>query len=134
MRSRAVLSATLDPEREHAELLALLAAFRDAVAAGRRPAELVPIFEQALDFARLHFRHEEQVMAQAGYPGLAAHRAEHDRLLAEVTERLLRLRAGNAAAPVAACRYLENGLQQHFESADKACYRYLHRSTIRAGH
>lgn len=125
MKPRAVLIEALDPEREHAQLFALLAEFRGAVAAGRHQSELVRIFEQALDFARLHFRHEEQIMAQAGYPGLIAHRQEHDRLLAQVTERLLRLRADNEQAPLAACQYLESGLQKHFESTDQECYRYL---------
>ncbi len=45
------------------------------------------MLEELNAYARFHFTSEENLMQRAGYPGLAAHRALHHRLLDELSAR-----------------------------------------------
>lgn len=67
--------ALLDQHHRHlAELINRLA----ACAAERGVSENVAgILEALVSYAEYHFHHEEAMMEEAGYPGLAAHREEH---------------------------------------------------------
>lgn len=42
--------------------------------------------DRLIEFTRMHFWSEEQLMEQTGFPGLAKHRAEHHRMLAEMLQ------------------------------------------------
>lgn len=69
---------------------------------GRAPREALPRdIRQLRLFAELHFQREERLQAQAGYPGLDAHRAEHRAMLAQLDDMLGEL----AAVPDGAAGY-----------------------------
>ncbi len=81
---------------DHAEEGRLLDRLREALtspAAGR--GDLGPVLERVALLAvhtREHFLPEEQAMREARYPGYAAHKAEHDRVLAEMDREARRFR------------------------------------------
>lgn len=70
-------------DREHRELLGVCNEFLDAVQAGAPIPELAAIMNRMILLTRAHFVAEERMLDRHGYPGLAAHKAEHDRLLVE---------------------------------------------------
>ncbi len=73
---------------DHVEEFRLLAQVGDALDAHRRGAAGAETLLERLALlaghTREHFLSEEQVMRESGYAGYAAHKAEHDRLLAEM--------------------------------------------------
>jgi len=87
---------------DHEKEFQLLEALGEALAAERRGAAgLELVLERLAVLAvhtREHFLREEGAMREARYPGLAAHKAEHDRVLAEMDAEARRYRAGGEAA------------------------------------
>jgi hemerythrin len=114
-----------DFEQDHQALFALLDRLGVALRARVGKAGLVALFEQLLDFARLHFLSEETLMLQAQFPGGARHCEQHAQLLAQITEILLELRASVDRAPADAASLMHRWLNSHIEDADKEFYQYL---------
>lgn len=70
-------------DEEHRELFQILDTFLERVDSGAPRDELTPMLDRLIDKSRAHFIAEEVLMDRHGFPGLAAHKAEHERLLAE---------------------------------------------------
>jgi hemerythrin len=76
--------------------------------------------------SRAHFRREEAVMREAAYPALAAHKTEHDLLLAEYTAMLREIRArGASGLDAQAFKALKQWLVGHLLGDDRALAQYL---------
>lgn len=75
-------------------------------------------------YVEVHFSMEEGLMREAGYPGLAAHQAEHDGLRAKVEEMVDRYHgAGLEAEDLLA--FLENWLTAHVLHEDREMAAFL---------
>lgn len=70
-------------DADHQELVALCNEFLDAAHADAPIAELAAVLDRMLLRTRAHFVAEERMLDRHGYPSLAIHKAEHDRLLAQ---------------------------------------------------
>jgi len=96
---------------DHREELALMEAAAAALVAGDREA-LVAGLEALAEHTRAHFEREEEVMRTVRFPAYPAHKAEHDRVLAELaSEATAWLEAGDAAR-LARGRLLRRVLKQ----------------------
>lgn len=106
-------------DREHQQMLDLVHAM--AVSA---PQPAVALAQDLQDLARRHFEAEEARMAEVGYYGAAAHRAEHRLLL----ERLQALRSlERIPDPAAAGDELGGTLLHHIREVDRLFARFLER-------
>lgn len=73
---------------EHKLFLDLLRHFSEARAERAAPERLLRILEEVALFARFHFKSEENLMADTGYPELIEHREQHRRLVNELSNNL----------------------------------------------
>lgn len=81
-----------DMDRTHREFIELLV---NAKAADK---SLFPTrFRELRDHTREHFAHEERLMRECGFPAVAEHTSEHQRVLGEMDRFLARAEAGTAA-------------------------------------
>ncbi len=88
------------------------------MAAGRE--KISELLDQLIEFTRMHFWSEEQLMEQTGFPGLEEHRAEHHRMLAEILQAAHRLQYGEGIASASACSAgLHDGFLKHIEGMDQ---------------
>lgn len=55
------------------------------------------LLDDVLDYARLHFQSEEQLMKQYGYPKIASHKKEHDILITELQSQVRMLKASKGS-------------------------------------
>jgi hemerythrin len=55
---------------------------RLALVRGGGREKISELLDRLIEFTRMHFWSEEQLMEQTGFPGLADHRAEYHRMLA----------------------------------------------------
>lgn len=108
----------------------LLEALGAALAARRAGGGFDPVLERLALLAvhtREHFLREEAAMREAQYPGLAPHKAEHDRVLAELDAQARRFRAGGEASALE--RYLLEALpgwwMSHIRFYDGSAARHL---------
>jgi hemerythrin len=86
---------------DHAEEVRLLEDLGVVLAAHRQGGAAQPVLERLALLAvhtREHFLREEQAMREAGFPGYPIHKAEHDRVLAEMDGEAHRFRAGGDPA------------------------------------
>lgn len=65
-------------DADHVTLVALLNQLHINLADDKSDDALEPILSALLNYADYHFRFEERIMAQFGYPGRDAHVAAHD--------------------------------------------------------
>jgi len=84
--------------------------------AGRE--QVSKLLDQLIEFARMHFASEEQLMEQTGYPGLAEHRKLHHTILAQILESAHRLQYGEGVEMQSLLCYLRDWFLQHIEESD----------------
>ena len=75
--------------------------------------------EQLLNFTTMHFQGEERLMEQLGFPGLTEHRAEHQRLLAQIQESSHRVQRNGDVPVRTLLQFLRDWYLEHFEGPDQ---------------
>jgi len=84
------------------------------------------LLQELSAYARFHFISEENLMARAGYPALAEHRALHNRLIDELSARQTRLRLCLAPQDVDdAITFLVQWFKGHTQHDDRTFAQYL---------
>lgn len=112
-------------DAEHRMQVQLLAALRDAAAAGRPAAEQVAIFDRLVEFSKLHFSSEEMLMRLYNYPEFGAHQLFHDEVLARLGALKEACVSGPASSLAHGTQELEAAVVDHIRSADRALAEYL---------
>jgi len=116
---RAFQSTAPALDEEHARLLELFN-FVQAQGNLRREAdlpELNRVIGELIDYAVAHFAREEQLMAEVGYPDLAAHALLHEDLRTDLFAVLRPLVAGEIPVPTF-LRLTRGAFLKHFMNAD----------------
>ena len=103
---------------QHSILMDTINDLRLALMHGRGPEEVSEHLDRLIEFTRMHFRSEEQLMEEAGFPGLAEHRAEHHRMLAEMLQATHCLQHGEGLHTRAMLCTLRAGYIEHIEGLD----------------
>jgi hemerythrin-like metal-binding protein len=67
-------------DAQHKQVLAVINELYDAMQQHKDRAVLKPILCRLLEYTLAHFKHEEQLMYEHGYPDFAPHKAAHDRI------------------------------------------------------
>jgi hemerythrin len=72
-----------------------------------------------VDYTRSHFQREEALMEQYGFPGLAAHRQQHQAMIDEVGKLVTAYAQDRDATIEKAISYLQTWLLNHINGTDK---------------
>jgi hemerythrin len=112
-------------DREHQSLFRIAAELHGAMVNGSGKEITRGILDRLVRYTLVHFAHEERLMAQAGYPGLEAHRAEHQALASQVQDFALRFEAGKIAVTVQLLQFLKGWLVDHIAGSDRRYVPYL---------
>lgn len=110
-------------DEDHQHLLAMANDFLEAAQNSRPVGELAAIFDRLLRHTREHFAAEEKLLDRHNYPSLAAHKAEHDRLMTVASNLHARFAAigdaevGNLTLETA--DFLQHWLLDHIRLDDK---------------
>lgn len=114
--------------RDHAHAAEQLAAMTDALAGYTAdPASLAGLCQAFLEHNRAHFAREEAAMQAAGFPPYPVHKAEHDRVLANLEGIVQALARGlpEAEAGRLVTQALPHWLLQHVETMDRITAHWL---------
>lgn len=71
-------------DAEHEELFRLINDFHSRWIEAHARQDIAKVFNQLITYAESHFRHEEQIMAEAGFPKLAEHLQIHEEMIDSV--------------------------------------------------
>ncbi|MDR3684274.1 MAG: bacteriohemerythrin, partial [Geothrix sp.] len=99
-------------DAQHQRLFDVVNHFDDVIEMNM-PAELGRILEDLLASATEHFRSEEAVMAQIGFPGRSGHCKMHEELLGQLRQMQARMKAGGDVSSKSVARFLVDWLTYH---------------------
>lgn len=105
-------------DNEHKTLFDMLNALHELAAAGDRTA-VGNKLDEMINFVVKHFATEERLMQQKGYPGFAAHKAEHDKLVGTCAGLQKQFHAGEAEISQETTAFVKSWLDSHIPGFDK---------------
>jgi hemerythrin len=117
---------------EHKQIVGMLNELYGALQAKRSEEALGKVLDGLVAYTARHFKHEESLFAQTGYPGAAEHKNEHD----ELTNRVLLMQKDycegkSATLPVELLNMLRKWLLTHILISDKKFGPHLNACGIR---
>ena len=114
-------------DAEHCRLFALADRLHSAMKSGSPGAVLADTLAALLEYTERHFRHEEQLMEESGYPEFAAHQAEHQSLTTQVRKYHRELTRNSAALSIETLHFLRDWLGRHIRERDALLAAHLRR-------
>ncbi len=127
--SYSVKIAELD--HQHQRLFRAVAELEYAVRMGRADYVIDEVLEKVIEHTIGHFAAEEELMEQHGFPGLAAHRHDHQMLAQKLTKFNLSNMAGRPDVPSALLDFLQEWLREHILKTDKEYSEFLNARGVR---
>lgn len=103
---------------EHKKLFDIINQLHEGMKAGRGKDVLQSVIDQLLRYTEQHFKGEEGLLQQAGYPELTAHMALHQQFASKIKGFSKDFQSGAAAISVDMLEYLRNWLAQHIQGTD----------------
>jgi hemerythrin len=110
---------------QHKKLVDLINQLHDAMRAGQGNAMLGVVLQQLISYASSHFGDEEKTMQTKGYPGLAAHKVEHEKFVAKVLDAQKQFQAGSAMLTLTVMNFLKDWLISHIKGVDQKYSEFL---------
>jgi hemerythrin len=104
---------------QHGILMDTMNELRLAMVRGSGREQVSELLDRLIEFTRMHFWSEEQLMEQTGYPGLAEHRAEHHTMLAQILQSTHRVQYGEGVKMRPLLRFLREWFTEHIEGLDR---------------
>ena len=108
-----------DLDRQHQTFMKLLNDLHEVMMAGNTLDAATPLIDKLVRLAGQHFAAEEGLMELTGYPGLDAHRAQHEELSRKVNEFLVRHRNGDKAMYSHFMYFVREWFTRHMEKDDQ---------------
>jgi len=118
-------------DTQHKRLISIVNELNDAMAEGRGKDILSNTLARLINYTKEHFRDEEQLMSDQGYPDFKKHQAEHIRLTEQVIQFQKEYEDGSIAITIKMMRFLRDWLSNHIKGTDKKYGPYLNERGIR---
>lgn len=118
-------------DAQHKMLFDTINGLADAMRMGRGEEVIREVVHKLAIYTRTHFLQEEVLMKQTGYPALPAHKAQHQKLMAEVEQYKRELDEGRKPNTVAVLAFLQKWLVDHIQKSDKAYSDHMNAHGVR---
>ena len=118
-------------DAQHRKLFEIINSLADAMRVGKGEDVIRDVVGQLAVYTRTHFLQEEVAMKQTGYPDLASHQDQHNKLMADVEKYKKELDEGRKPNTVAVLTFLQNWLVQHIQKSDKKYSDHLNAHGVR---
>ena len=106
-------------DRQHQNLFRIIQNLHQAIAAGRGQEVTAAVLANVVNYTIHHFAAEENLMHQHGFPGIAAHRIEHNTLTLKISRFQKEYAEGKADAAECLLRFLQQWMEEHILKTDK---------------
>ena len=104
---------------QHGILMDTMNELRLAVVRGLGREQVSEVLDRLIEFTRMHFWSEEQLLEQYNFPGIADHRSEHQRLLAQILQSAHRVQHGDKMQMRPLLCFLREAYAEHIEGMDR---------------
>jgi hemerythrin-like metal-binding protein len=115
---------------QHGILMDAMNDLRLAVVHGNPREQISELLDRLIEFTRMHFTSEERLLEKSGFPGLAGHRAQHHKILAEILQSAHRLQYSSEIDLVSLLAFLKNDYTEHLQGVDQQYGEWLNHSGI----
>jgi len=112
-------------DEQHQKLFSLINSLHEAMRQGKGQEVVQDTVRELAAYTATHFRAEEELLRKAGYPGLVAHEAEHQKYVAKVNQFAEDLKAGRNASSISVLGFLKDWLAEHILRTDRSSSAYL---------
>lgn len=113
-------------DNDHKRIAILINDLHDGLMAGSDSKALNSIFDELVASTRVHFAHEERILAEAGYDGAAEHKQEHEKKINHLLGLQVRFNRSKVSADyLEILDQLKEWLFTHMESSDKEFVAHL---------
>jgi hemerythrin len=106
-------------DAQHKRLVGMINALHEAMKAGKSRDMVAGFIGELKSYASAHFDTEERLMERYGFPGLAAHRVEHNQFIEKVLDYDLCLQEGACVGPMDVMLFLKSWLTGHIQGTDQ---------------
>ncbi|MBN8218673.1 MAG: bacteriohemerythrin [Spirochaetes bacterium] len=106
-------------DEQHRTLIGHINKLHRAMVQREGKAATEAVLSGLIDYTANHFKFEENLFEQFGYPERAGHGAKHAKLVGEVLEYAKRYDAGEVSVNVEILQFLKNWLTEHILGTDK---------------
>lgn len=106
-------------DAQHKQLVQILSDLYDAMQAQKTNDVLGRILTQLVNYTKNHFATEEKLMAQCGYPDLAAQKREHEAFTKKVVDFKESFDSGRTSLSVSLTSFVKDWLFSHIGGTDK---------------
>jgi hemerythrin len=107
-------------DEQHVRLVQMLNDLHAAMGEGKGNEVLGKTLDGLIQYTATHFADEEQLMKAHGYAGLTKHRAEHEKLVAQVLDLQAKFKAGKGGLTLQVMHFLKDWLVNHIQGEDQA--------------
>lgn len=104
---------------QHGILMDTMNELRLAAVRGLGREQVSEVLDRLIEFTRMHFWGEEQLMERYDFPGLAEHRLEHQRILAQILSSSHRVQHGERMQMRPLLGFLREAYAEHIEGMDR---------------
>ena len=113
-------------DAQHKKLVSMANTLYDAMKAGHGKEILDETLAGLINYTVTHFKYEEKLFAQTGYPSTAPHLKQHEDLTKQVLAIQEKMKKGvSFAQSMEVMEFLKNWLTNHILVSDKAYGPYL---------
>ena len=112
-------------DKQHRRMIELINQLHDSVTPKQEKEMLGSVLSQLVSYTKNHFKTEEALMRTYKYPGLEAHKAEHQTLVKRVAGFRKRYEAGKLTDVFDLSSFLMGWLEGHILGTDKKYSPYL---------
>ena len=106
-------------DEQHAIIMETLNEIRLALVRGRSREHLSDTLARLIEFTRMHFASEEQLLEKENFPGVSEHRDAHQKLLSQIQETALRAQHNDAIHITSMLQFLRDWYMTHIEDFDR---------------
>jgi hemerythrin len=112
---------------QHKHLIELANSLYDACLEGTEAARerFREVARETVNYVKFHFSAEEKILENVGFPGLAAHKKEHESFVLKVLMDVKNFEEGKKFVPNIFVRYLRDWILTHIAVEDKKYADYI---------
>lgn len=112
-------------DEDHKHLLHLINNLQTAAHYQTDASFVKEALNELVDYTKTHFQREEALMEENGYPEFAAHKQEHQTMIAKVDELIRHFEQAQDETVEDAVQFLKNWLVKHINGSDQAYSGFL---------
>jgi len=107
-------------DNQHKAMIQMLNELYDAMMEGNALGVTGPLLHKLVEYTKIHFSSEEQMLKDQGYPNLAAHHARHLELIEDVEKHIASYERQDLFLPIPLLHFLRDWISTHIQKEDRA--------------